>query len=498
MFIFDELGMCLKSESDRSSFFAETKKTDSPPMNLHQIFSAVTAIVVMVLLAVIVTTSNMEKSADLKFIKSEIAGLHNKMANFEIKMANIVANFEMDVQNKMATIEKKVDSFLTEVKDLRNLFVSSQKGQSAAADSALSIRENGEYVACGTLAYSTRLKEAVVITNTHVVADFNTKCRFEITVRTRGNVDIPISEWYVPQGNVDIAFGRLAHPPPIPALNITLSADVVSGLHIWAFSLQRSGLVALDGRVTSTLKTPYQFRTNVGGMPGFSGTGYVNYAGTLSVVHVGGAPDAVRRRRSARGGAKEVNLAHYSSGCIKGMRLGATGMASHIDSCLDLASDIGAGTPEQAAAAAAAAVATRRRCVEGWSMLAVGKFKEPPPDFVESCASVFSSRLINNETKRACELGWMLDCGEDCDFISACLSFASGEPLGDQEGPATREACRSGWYDKYAEYATACETYVNLRARNPEAEGVAAWLVDDPDFEFVDRSERFPKQCMPQ
>ena len=133
-----------------------------------------------------------------------------------------------------------------------------------------------------------------------------------------------------------------------------------------------------------------------------------------------------------------------------------------------------------------------------WSILVAGNLAGPPPDFVSSCASVFANRSIDHNTVGACRSGWRDDCGQDCDFISSCLSFARGQPLDDRAGPATREHCRSGWYDKYAGYSLTCQKYMALRsARKQQAEGVAAWVVDDPDlhFAFVDRSEMFPRPC---
>ena len=172
-----------------------------------------------------------------------------------------------NIKGLRVEISEIKDDIKGQVKDLRNLFVSSQKGQSQAANSALSLhRDDGNHHACGTLAYSARLKEAVVITNRHAVVDSDYPehhCRYNLAVRTSGDIDIPISRWYVLEEDGDIAYGRLAQQPPIPALNITPSADVVPGLHIWASSLQETGLVALDCRVTSTLRQPFQLMTSV-------------------------------------------------------------------------------------------------------------------------------------------------------------------------------------------------------------------------------------------
>lgn len=72
--------------------------------------------------------------------------------------------------------------------------------------------------------------------------------------------------------------------------------------------------------------------TNLGGVPGFSGTGYVNYAGILSVVHRGGI---AAKFRSEGNEDMEYNL-EMSSIDPKGARIGATGIALHVDACLDL------------------------------------------------------------------------------------------------------------------------------------------------------------------
>ena len=394
-------------------------------------------------------------------------------------------NAKVDMNN--AKVDENNKEMRAKIQGLQYLFVSSQKGQSAASSSALSIHLWGSHIACGTLAYSARLKEAVVITNKHVVADMNpsnpnNSCHYAVTVQTKDKADLPISSWYVFPGDADIAYGRLALPPPIPALNITPRADVVPGLHIWASSVQASGLVALDGRVTSTLNAPYQLLTNVGGMPGFSGTGYVDYAGTLSVVHVG-APEKALRRRSDKDQQSEENLAHFSKECLVGMRLSMSGLASHIDACLDLVSERPQAAPE-----------TRRKCVDGWSIMA-DKDLESPPNFTSSCASTFANRSIDNKTAHECESNWLSTCHQHCEFISSCMSFASGKPLPEKAGPTTREECRSGWIKKYSGYAAACDQYMKLRARNPQALGVAAWVLDDPAFVFVDRLELYKQQC---
>jgi hypothetical protein len=224
-------------------------------------------------------------------------------------------------------------------------------------------------------------------------------------------------------------------------------------------------------------------------MPGFSGTGYVDYEGKLSVVHVGSSASNAAFR-SDRDEMTEQKVASYSVDCIKGTRLGTTGMASHIDACLDLVVAAAAGAPAQDAINE-----KRRRCEEGWSMLAVGTLTAPPPDFVSSCASVFANQPIYLNTSEACQVGWRNDCGQDCDFIGACLSFALNEPQDGRAGPATLNECRAGWYDKYAGYASSCEKYMQLRARNPQAEGVAAWVVDSLQFAFVNRSNKFPQRC---
>lgn len=416
-------------------------------------------------------------------ITNEINGLRSKVENEIHGLRNDLNSVSTTVKGLRSTVEGQTH----EIKSLRNIFVSSQKGQSEAADSSLSVQWNGSHFACGTLAYSTRLQDVVVITNRHVVVDPD--CARNITVRTKDNVDIPIARWFVlARGRIaDIAYGQLAGPAPVRALNITSRADVMPGQHIWGISVQKSGLVALDGRVTSILKAPYHLETNVGGMPGFSGTGYVNYAGTLSVVHVGGKEAALRSDGdddpSHDHEDTEYDLAQYSRDCLNGMRLATTGLASHIDACLDLVST------------AAAINETIQRCVDGWSMLGAKTLAGQPPEFASSCASVFADHEINRTAIAKCEAGWRAVCGQNCAFIRACLSFATGEPLDGRAVPASRKECRAGWYGKYAGYAENCENYIRLRARNPQATSIAAWVIDHPPSPFVDRATQFPRVC---
>ena len=79
-----------------------------------------------------------------------------------------------------------------------------------------------------------------------------------------------------------------------------------------------------------------------------------------------------------------------------------------------------------------AANETRRKCVDGWSIMGSGDLKQPH-NFVSICASVFANTSIDDKTvtKDACWLGWLGDCHENFEFISSCLSFASGKPLND-------------------------------------------------------------------
>jgi Skp family chaperone for outer membrane proteins len=223
MLIFDKLSIVLTAEIDESNCFSQPKDLDPAMMKLIKIFFAMSAFAIMILVAIIITTSSLEQSSALADLKSivldscnansvAIGTLHKRFVNLVMALQGLDKNYQTEFKD----LNKKMDTFQTEVKDLRNLFVSSQKGQSAAADSALSISENGRYIACGTLARSPRFVEPVVITNRHAVADLVERCHYEITVRTGGSVDIPISRWFVPQGNVDIAFGQLAHPPLIP------------------------------------------------------------------------------------------------------------------------------------------------------------------------------------------------------------------------------------------------------------------------------------------
>jgi hypothetical protein len=191
-------------------------------------------------------------------------------------------------------------------------------------------------------------------------------------------------------------------------------------------SLQTLGMVPPDGRVTSSLEMPFELQTNVGGVPGFNLPVHDTWTGTLSAVHAGASESSAALRSTGDSGderTQEQKFAGYSADCLKGSRLGTTGMASHVDACLDL---VAAGVPAHDATAVAAVDEIRRRCAEGWSMLAVGTGKSPPPDFVSSCAHhVLCQPVDLSQHPRGLRGGLEReDRSHDCDFVGACLPFA--------------------------------------------------------------------------
>ncbi len=99
-----------------------------------QFVCLIAAMVVMILYAVTSFTVSLEIRMTLKGQQLEIKGLHKSM-------------------DKVLT---DIDKVHTEIMEVRTSFVSTQKGQSAAVNSALSLQDDDVHVACGTLAYSAR------------------------------------------------------------------------------------------------------------------------------------------------------------------------------------------------------------------------------------------------------------------------------------------------------------------------------------------------------
>ena len=156
--------------------------------------------------------------------------------------------------------------------------------------------------------YSTLLKEAIVITNRHAVQN----CSNKIFVRARHDVDIPIFMWLVPAGNVDIAIGLLARPPPIPSLYMTSKEDVVPGVHISAMSLQAPVVVAPDARLPlSEPRRPISCRRT----SGIAGLFRYRIRRNIECGACGAQSSA-----ALRSDGNEQKVARFSVGGLKGMR----------------------------------------------------------------------------------------------------------------------------------------------------------------------------------
>ena len=158
-------------------------------------------------------------------------------------------------------------------------------------------------------------------------------------------------------------------------------------------------------------------------------------------------------------------------GCL---RLGTTGLGSHVNSCIRLI--------DKAAESRSARHIDEVRCREGWRIFHSGNLTQPV-DYIEKCVDHFAGR---SDSTAMCAEGWKKE-GAKSDFVDHCLSFVK------HRGEGFREMCRVGWTEQRANIAGACGNFMKLTARNPRAAAVAAWVMGS--FRYREASDVIGKMC---
>mmetsp|Transcript_55062 Transcript_55062/g.115214 ORF Transcript_55062/g.115214 Transcript_55062/m.115214 type:complete len:119 (-) Transcript_55062:229-585(-) len=100
------------------------------------------------------------------------------------------------------------------------------------------------------------------------------------------NQELEISEWYLYNvSDIDVSVGLLKTNPSVSRHNLLniMKTPVSSGPQIWAVANKDGRSVSLTGRTVSSV-SEYVLRTSVGGSAGYSGLGYVNIDGMLTVI----------------------------------------------------------------------------------------------------------------------------------------------------------------------------------------------------------------------
>ena len=243
----------------------------------------------------------------------------------------------------------------------------------------VSSSKDGNNQGCGTLAYSNALQQAVIVTNRHVVVDdkSETSCRRKVVVKTWSG-QTSVSKWLTvkePAG-VDIAVGLMDNELNLPLLNISSRDDVDAGMKLSALSLRNSVKVALSAQVIKIKQ--HKITTDARMARGYSGTGYVDYLGRLSAIHIGQGSatefSGMGNNISAycdkdhlkEDGFCEIQIVEAQ--CASSLRLGATGYGGYIDACLALAGQA-ANLPDPSP--------NEHTCLEGWRMHRTGRLDEP-------------------------------------------------------------------------------------------------------------------------
>ena len=341
--------------------------------------------------------------------------------------------------------------------------------------------KDGNNQGCGTLAYSNALQQAVIATNRHVVVDDKSgmSCRRKVVVKTWSGQTINVSKWLAVEepAGVDIAVGLTDNELNLPLLNFSSRYDVDGGMKLSALSLRNSVQVALSAQVIKIKQ--HEVTTDAGGALGYSGTGYVDYLGRLSAIHIGQSSatefSGMGNNISAycdkdhlkEDGFCEIQIVEAQ--CASSLRLGATGYGGYIDACLALAGQ---------AANLPAPSPNEQTCMEGWRMHRTGRL-DAPVEYIEDCVDYFAGRHTNGSL---CKKGWTaeLASGSNATFVEHCLNS--------RRKAQSKQTCRTGWKVDRARLADACMRYMELASRNPRANAVAAWVIDA--FVLADLSTR--------
>ena len=230
----------------------------------------------------------------------------------------------------------------------------------------------------------------------------------------------------------------------------------------------------------SSLAFPSGLVTDVGGPPGFSGTEYVDYLKRLSVIHVGSYSNEEINE------FPEQRLSSYKKGCRQGTALSIAGKGDYIDGCMELIKLGRSNATDNGVTAKA--VAQESKCMDGWKILTSGSLSSSPP-WVLHCIDLFAGRNVSEADVEECVHGWS-SISRDESYILLCLNFVNS-PF-DIE---VATLCRNAWYRDNLARAHLCEKFVTLSARNPRARGIAAWVLNDRAFHFVDRDTIFSHEC---
>ena len=74
---------------------------------------------------------------------------------------------------------------------------------------------------------------------------------------------------------------------------------------------------------------------------------------------------------------------------------------------------------------------------------------------------------------------------KDSAFVEDCLELGDAQKI---------DKCRAGWLRDRDALVDECVAFVQLSARNPRARGLAAWVINNPNFDFVDAAKMW-EEC---
>jgi hypothetical protein len=423
----------------------------------------------------------------------------NKSLTGQLEHMNKSLTGQLEHMNKSLTgqlehLTSQMDGFNTTInsgfKAVRNAFSGFPDLIYSSVRLVVSPVHNGNNEAQGTLVHSTRFNagKGIIVSNRHVVVNSKYNCRRTVDAFVSWSESpLYVSKWIVFE-QADVSIGILSDfnlRSGHQFLEVLPEAAFEYSEDLWGRARKNGRHLALHGKIVSQdPAAPHVLTTSVGGSRGCSGLGYANRDKLLTVIHTGALDvnegDEVDR---VENGEEFSEIRNVRKNCEEGLKLAMSGRGGFVDQCLVVLKS----SVDEDQSSSDKLNASMQSCKDGWEFHARSS-TATPADFVQACLEFFvdKNRPSAERKKEMCRVGWKAASVKDSAFVEDCLELGDAQKL---------DRCRAGWLKDRDALVGECLAFVQLSARNPRAKGLAAWVINSPDFDFVDAAVGYPNVC---
>ena len=354
----------------------------------------------------------------------------------------------------------RMDDMNGQINEIKSLLLASVGGHPEIIDSSVMIFAGNNRIGCGIIARSQRYG-VIIVTARHVVTS-------KVALSVFGKSEINVKDWQVAKDlDIDLAFAPVIESDGLKAVNITSDQIFLPGMQIWAYPLIDGEVVALTGRIVKTYAKRHLV-TDVGGIPGFSGTGYIDIFGRLQMIHTGSSSEVEGISSENWRGSSDENAFHNAErNCQAAMNISMFGDSNHIYTCLRVFELSALNKHDDPT------FDVLRQSCEGTLSLYV-------PD-ISPCVAVFIQQSVGDREQG--EAALLRSCYERWKPAYSCSKFWKSV-MNRQDTAETKEACRKNWFNLLHALLKDCAAFVRYAARNPRARGVPASLIESQDITF--------------